>query len=277
MIAKVLDKIAHYQHSLSVGATALFKHSISFYGVALRSFGMATMTFTYLFDPLCGWCYAAAPAIKALREAELGNIAMAPVGLFYNPRPTSDIADFAKTNDERIQSLSGQEFSDAYFENVLQKPDGVFSSRALTLATLFLETQQLGLAGELLHTAQIRRYVEGIDTSDTSEVANIAKQVAAEQGIEVDSQALAELLQDGSPLQQQADQMVQQASQLLSRLPGSGGVPQLIMTNEEGQNYIFSGADLYQGAEGFLGLVNTVQMALSGEITPEMMEQMQEK
>lgn len=235
------------------------------------------MTFTYLFDPLCGWCYAAAPAIKALREAELGNIAMAPVGLFYNPRATSDIADFAKTNDERIQSLSGQEFSDAYFENVLLKPDGVFSSRALTQATLFLESQKLGLAGELLHTAQIRRYVDGIDTSDAAEVAKISKAVAAEQGIEVDEQALLELLQEGSPLQQQADQMVQQASQLLSRLPGSGGVPQLIMTNENGQNYIFSGADLYQGAEGFLGLVNTIQMALSGEITPEMMEQMEQK
>lgn len=235
------------------------------------------MTFTYLFDPLCGWCYAAAPAIKALREAELGNIAMAPVGLFYNPRPTSAIAEHARSNDERIQSLSGQKFSNAYFDNVLNKPDGVFSSRALTQATLFLETQQLGLAGELLHTAQIRRYVDGVDTSDAAEVAKIAKEVAAKQGIEIDQEALLTLLQDGSPLQQQADQMVQQASQLLSRLPGSGGVPQLIMTHENGQNYIFSGADLYQGAEGFLGLVNTIQMALSGQITPEMMEQMEQK
>lgn len=235
------------------------------------------MTFTYLFDPLCGWCYAAAPAIKALRESELGNIAMAPVGLFYNPRPTSAIAEHAKTNDERIQSLSGLEFSDAYFENVLKKPDGVFSSRALTLTTLFLESQQLGLAGELLHTAQIRRYVDGVDTSEAAEVAKIATQVAADRGIEVNPQELLELLQDGSPLHQQADQMVQQASQLLSRLPGSGGVPQLIMTNENGQNYIFSGADLYQGAEGFLGLVNTIQMALSGKITPEMMAQMEQK
>ena len=24
-----------------------------------------SITVTYLFDPLCGWCYAAAPALKA--------------------------------------------------------------------------------------------------------------------------------------------------------------------------------------------------------------------
>lgn len=228
------------------------------------------MTFTYLFDPLCGWCYAAAPAIKALREASLGNIAMAPVGLFYKARPTSEIAEHAKTNDLRIQSLSGQAFSDAYFDDVLQKPDGVFSSRALTQASIFLESQKLGLAGQFLHETQLRRYVDGVDTSEVPAVVSIATEVAAEQGVSIDANMLEQALQNDSPLQQQADQMVQQASQLLSRLPGSGGVPQLIMTNDEGQNYIFSGADLYQGGEGFIQLVSTIQAALSGQLPPEM-------
>lgn len=228
------------------------------------------MTFTYLFDPLCGWCYAAAPAIKALREASLGNIAMAPVGLFYKAHPTSEIAEHAKTNDLRIQSLSGQAFSDAYFDDVLQKPDGVFSSRALTQASIFLESQKLGLAGQFLHETQLRRYVDGVDTSEVPAIVSIATEVAAEQGVSIDANMLEHALQNDSPLQQQADQMVQQASQLLSRLPGSGGVPQLIMTNDEGQNYIFSGADLYQGGEGFIQLVSTIQAALSGQLPPEM-------
>ncbi|MGB2065430.1 MAG: hypothetical protein ACPHUL_09735, partial [Marinomonas gallaica] len=196
--------------------------------------------------------------------------AMAPVGLFYKARPTSEIAEHAKTNDLRIQSLSGQAFSDAYFDDVLQKPDGVFSSRALTQASIFLESQKLGLAGQFLHETQLRRYVDGVDTSEVPAVVSIATEVAAEQGVSIDANMLEQALQNDSPLQQQADQMVQQASQLLSRLPGSGGVPQLIMTNDEGQNYIFSGADLYQGGEGFIQLVSTIQAALSGQLPPEM-------
>lgn len=228
------------------------------------------MTFTYLFDPLCGWCYASAPAIKALREAELGNIAMAPVGLFYHPRPTSNIADHAKRNDERIQSLTGQVFSDAYFENVLQKPDGEFSSRALTQALVYLESQELGLAGIFLHTAQLRRYVDGVDTSSPQAVAEIAVEVAQEQGIELSINDILQRLEPNSEQQQQVDQMVHHSSQLLNQLPGSGGVPQLIMTHDNGQSYVFSGADLYQGGEAFLQLINTIQAALSGQIPPEM-------
>ncbi|WP_197462861.1 hypothetical protein, partial [Neptuniibacter pectenicola] len=112
--------------------------------------------------------------------------------------------------------------------------DGVFSSRALTQASIFLESQKLGLAGQFLHETQLRRYVDGVDTSEVPAVVSIATEVAAEQGISIDADMLEHALQNDSPLQQQADQMVQQASQLLSRLPGSGGVPQLIMTNNEG-------------------------------------------
>lgn len=218
------------------------------------------MTFTYLFDPLCGWCYAAAPAIAALREANLGNIAMAPVGLFYEPRPTSEIAEFAKTNDLKIQSLSGQEFSQAYFENVLQKSDGEFSSRALTRAIIYLESQQLGLAGPFLHAAQIRRYVDGADTSENQAVSSIACEVAQEHGLTLDQADILAHLESNEALHTQANQMVKQAGQLLQQLPSSG-VPQLVMTSDNGQSYIFSGADLYQGGEGFIQLLTTIKQA----------------
>ena len=29
---------------------------------------MTSLTFRYLFDPLCGWCYGSAPALAALAD-----------------------------------------------------------------------------------------------------------------------------------------------------------------------------------------------------------------
>lgn len=217
------------------------------------------MTFTYLFDPLCGWCYAAAPTIKALREAGLGDIAMAPVGMFYQPRPMSSMAEHAKQNDLRIQELTQQPFTEAYFENVLAQPDAEFSSQALTLAIVFLESQQLGLAGPFLHTAQIRRYVDGIDTSKNEAVVDIAYEVAQEQGVALERADILTAITQDDQLRQRTDQMVQHAGRLLGQMQ-SKGVPQLVMTSN-GQNYMFSGADLYQGPEGFLTLLNAIKEA----------------
>ena len=49
------------------------------------------MTLTYLFDPLCGWCYGAAPALHALIDA--GHAVMLiPSGLFVAPGRTRAVA-----------------------------------------------------------------------------------------------------------------------------------------------------------------------------------------
>ena len=52
---------------------------------------------------------------------------------------------------------------------------------------------------------------------------------------------------------------MQHASGLLGQMQ-SKGVPQLVMTHQ-GQSFVFSGADLYQGAEGFLQLLHAIKEA----------------
>ena len=41
-----------------------------------------TVTVTYLFDPLCGWCYAAAPVLARLQATPGVQVVLAPTGLF---------------------------------------------------------------------------------------------------------------------------------------------------------------------------------------------------
>ena len=80
------------------------------------------MQMIYLFDPLCGWCYGATPALEKIAKLEDIIIEMAPTGLFagQGARPMDDrFAAFAWQNDQRIGQLTGQVFSQAYRDQVL--------------------------------------------------------------------------------------------------------------------------------------------------------------
>lgn len=70
-------------------------------------------------DPLCGWCYAAAPEVKKL--AETAAIELIPTGLFSQAgrTVTPEFARHAWSNDQRIAQLTGQVFSDSYRDNLL--------------------------------------------------------------------------------------------------------------------------------------------------------------
>ncbi|MGN6424354.1 MAG: DsbA family protein [Asticcacaulis sp.] len=134
------------------------------------------MRITYLFDPLCGWCYGASPALERLSVLEDVTIALAPTGLFAgdHARPMdAQFAAYAWQNDQRIQRLTGQVFSEAYRTNVLNQAGGLFDSAPATLAVV-----AVGLtdpAGQIvaLKALQRARYVDGRNNSDMAVVADV--------------------------------------------------------------------------------------------------------
>lgn len=134
------------------------------------------MRITYLFDPLCGWCYGAAPALERLSALQDVKIELAPTGLFAgdHARPMdAQFAAYAWQNDQRIQRLTDQVFSEAYRANVLNRTGGLFDSAPATLAIV-----AVGLtdpAGQItaLKALQQARYVEGRNNSDIAVVAEV--------------------------------------------------------------------------------------------------------
>ena len=44
-----------------------------------------TTQITYLFDPLCGWCYGASATLKSLAEQPGLVVKLLPTGLFSRP------------------------------------------------------------------------------------------------------------------------------------------------------------------------------------------------
>jgi putative protein-disulfide isomerase len=188
---------------------------------------MSDIEFRYFFDPLCGWCYASAPALAAIEESYGSQLRMIPTGLFFEPRPITAIADHAWRNDQRIGELTGQRFSKSYHLNVLQAPNGVFTSSPLTLALAILGEIDVVLEPRFLHAAQVARYVEGRDTSRIEEVVRVAEAVAAANDAAISAVIFAERLQSDITL---LDRVKARMATARSELQSFGnGVPQLLV------------------------------------------------
>ena len=138
------------------------------------------MRITYLFDPLCGWCYGASPAIGQLSELEGVTVELSPTGLFAGAaarRMDAGFADFAWQNDQRIARLTNQPFSEAYRDQVLGAAGTMFDSAPTTLAIVAVGLAEAGNS-ELaaLKILQKARYEDGLNTSDLQTVAAILKE-----------------------------------------------------------------------------------------------------
>lgn len=94
---------------------------------------------TVLCDPLCGFCYGAAPALRRLHEHPEYRLRLVPTGLFSGAgaRPLdAGFTELAWANDQRIEALTGQPFSKRYQDEVLgargTRLDSGPATRALT-------------------------------------------------------------------------------------------------------------------------------------------------
>lgn len=134
----------------------------------------------YVFDPLCGWCYAAAPLIKAAREVipVVGHAG----GMLAGPRRrriTDDWRDHVMPHDRRIEMLSGQPFGTAYFDGLLRDHAAILDSAPPT--TAMLAADQLGGRGlDLLARIQTAHYVEGRRIAEREVLTELALDIGLE-------------------------------------------------------------------------------------------------
>lgn len=130
----------------------------------------------YLFDPLCGWCYGAAPAIEALSSEPGITIELRPTGLFSGAgaRAMDDgFAAYAWSNDQRIEQFTGQPFSEVYRQQVLGDRRQRFDSTAATLALTAVQSTAPARELEALKTIQRARYVDGKDVSSLTTLVEL--------------------------------------------------------------------------------------------------------
>jgi putative protein-disulfide isomerase len=217
--------------------------------------GAQDIQLQYFFDPFCGWCYAAAPALEALAATYPDALRLMPSGLFADDAAMkmAAMADHAWRNDLRIGEITGQVFSIAYRDHVLRKPDGIFDSGPATRALTALGEMDRKFEPAFLHAVQIARYVEGRDTALAKEVATVARDVAAKAGIALDIHAFADRLEGDLSLREATLARISEARAAMAVLP-QGGVPQLLAT-KQGRSGVIQGAALYGGGAAVLEAV----------------------
>jgi putative protein-disulfide isomerase len=215
---------------------------------------MSPRAFTYLFDPLCGWCYGASPALRRLVALPGAEVEILPTGLFAGPgsRPmTAAFADYAWSNDQRIARLTGQPFTDTYRDQVLSDRTRRFDSGPATLALAAVAlTAPPGEAGareiDALAAVQTARYVDGRDITATATLAAILSELgldAAAQLVVAPTAALTEF---------DAGRTARARALLLA--VGAHGVPTLVLEDDPGPRQIDTGI-LYAGAAHFASAV----------------------
>jgi putative protein-disulfide isomerase len=190
-------------------------------------------TITYLFDPLCGWCYGASPAIQRLGNQSDIRLELAPTGLFSGRGARAMDATFAAyawSNDERIERLTGQRFTEAYRTQVLNKARSSFDSTTATLAltAVALTAPEQELA--TLKLLQEARYVHALDTSTVP----VAEQLLRDAGLSGAAERL--VVADAALLAANLERIRQ--AQALMQSFGAQGVPAVVVADDRGSRLL---------------------------------------
>lgn len=210
--------------------------------------GTMSATVTYLFDPLCGWCYGASPVIQQLGQQAHIQLELAPTGLFAGGGRTMDaaFADYAWSNDQRIAKLTGQRFTEAYRGQVLGCLGSRFDSMPTTLALTAVSLSELQRELEALKALQEARYVQGLDTCDVSVVETLLRGLGLASAADRLAASDAELLAANAA-------RIQKARGLMQTF-GAQGVPALVVRDDKGSRML-SGNALYGKFDNLLSQI----------------------
>jgi putative protein-disulfide isomerase len=192
---------------------------------------------TYLFDPLCGWCYGASPVLRALAEREGYSVVLAPSGLFCGERgrPMNDeFAAYAWTNDQRIAQLTRQRFTEQYRRDVLGNRASRLDSAPATLALTAVALTAPDREMDALESIQTARYVAGRDVTDSAVLGDILRSL--------DLARAAQLIVAPNEDLLGANRARIESSRTLMRQFGVSGVPALIVGHGAGHRLLDSPA-----------------------------------
>lgn len=203
---------------------------------------MSNAEVTYLFDPLCGWCYGATPMLDRLSASGV-CIELLPTGLFSGAgaRPMDEgFAAHAWANDQRIERLTGQKFTQAYQHNVLGIRGTLLDSHAATLGISAAGLEDAHRRLTALKAIQRARYVDGRDIVTVEGVVT----VLVDAGM---AGAAAMLKQPTETLLTAHSELVGRGRALFQRLHANG-VPSLAVIRNEtprliGSNALFGSFD----------------------------------
>ncbi len=176
----------------------------------------------YIFDPLCGWCYAVSPLLANL-NTQCGNnleLVFHPGLLFAEPLEIEQsYREHIISADLRIAALAGAEFGAPYINRVRNLPVLRYHSTLPAAAVIAANTLNSQLGLRMLEAIQQSHYLLGEDVSD---IAVLKKHG---QLLELDSDTYAQALDN---IQQSLPSMAIEARNFMHSV-GGNGFPTLVL------------------------------------------------
>ena len=203
-------------------------------------------TLHYVFDPLCGWCYGASATVSAVSRQPGIQLRLLPSGLFSGQGARSmdeGFASYAWANDQRIERLTGQAFSERYRSGVLADRQQVFDSGPATLALTAVALTAPQRELDALQAIQQARYVDGLDITRVDTLATVLGGLGLQE-------AAARLTTPDAELLQGNRARVEQAQALLQTF-GARGVPAFIL-EEDGRRELLHASSMYSDPQAFV-------------------------
>lgn len=206
-------------------------------------------TLNYLFDPLCGWCYGAGGTVADIAALPGVAVRLLPSGLFSGEgaRPMdADFAEYAWSNDQRIERLTGQRFTEQYRSDVLGDHRQMFDSGPATVALTAVMLTAPERELEALKAIQQARYVHGLDITQRETLAATLRNLGL-------AHAADRLAQPDTELLDAHRARVAQAQSLLRQF-GMRGVPAFVL-EEDGQRQLLHSGAVFSNPQAFVAQV----------------------
>lgn len=178
-----------------------------------------------IYDPLCGWCYAAEPLLQAVADAwpELPRQWHAG-GLFTATRLPAAKRAMIRQADARIGQLTGQVFGAPYLEGLLADEQTVYDSLPPITAILAAQHLRADRTWAMLQAIQHAHYVQGRRVVEPAVLADLAATLG------LDPAAFATAFQ--ALAGDATARHIQQTRQLMRQV-GAQGFPALVLQQGE--------------------------------------------
>ncbi|WED25658.1 DsbA family protein [Vibrio sp. DW001] len=133
----------------------------------------------YFFDPMCGWCFGATSLMEAIKATQGIELEMHPGGMIERRDMEASFRQMVLSHDERIESITGQHFGEAYKKRV-NGDESIILDSFLTAQAIVAMEQLSNKGSEMLKAIQTAHYQRGLDVSELAVLGELATVLGAE-------------------------------------------------------------------------------------------------
>lgn len=127
-------------------------------------------TLIYGYDPICGWCYGAAPAVRAVAERFPVRLAMAGLVVGERVGPAAAMEPYVRQASQRLKAVTGRAPCEAFYA-WMRSPGAVAASAPPAVAVDAVRRERPDAAVAFAHAVTEAHYRDGMDPNDAEAYA----------------------------------------------------------------------------------------------------------